>query len=144
MEVPLGSQYDLSTAKLEYWVVGALSPYSSQRVVVPLISVSRWSPYASVQICSFGCSRPNPRAFPLYPITSVWGILPLDITFMADSYSTLDCQKVSRKSVLLLLYTAGPQETPPTGVGQEGDLENRWEENLSEGFEENFSKAGSP
>ena len=74
---------------------------------VPLISVSRWSSYLSVQTYGLGCSGPLPRVFLLHPITSVLDILPFDINVMADSDSILDCQKVSKKSALpmLFLYT---------------------------------------
>lgn len=60
---------------------------------------------------------------------------------MAESYSILDCQKVSRKSALLLLHAAGPWETPPTGVDREEGLEKIGGE-LSEGCEGTSAKQG--
>lgn len=52
-----------------------------------------------------GYSGPLPQAFPLYSITSVLGILPLDATVMGDSDSILVCQTVSKISALPLVYT---------------------------------------
>lgn len=64
-------------AKLQGWVVGDLSSYSPEGLEVPLISVSRSSPYPSVQTCSLGPSGTFPKVFPLHPITSV---LPQHLT----------------------------------------------------------------
>ena len=49
VEVQQGSECDPWYSKLEHWVGGALSFYNAQGVEVPLILVSRWSPYLSVQ-----------------------------------------------------------------------------------------------
>lgn len=54
VQVPLGSECDPGTAKLEDQVVGALSSYSPEGVEVACISVSRRSPYPSVQTCGLG------------------------------------------------------------------------------------------
>lgn len=46
-------------ARLERWVVGALSSYSSGGVGVPFESVSRWSPYLSAQTGGLGVPGPS-------------------------------------------------------------------------------------
>lgn len=69
--------------------------------VVPLIWVSRWSPYPGAQTWGFRSSGPIPRAFPLHLITSVLGIMPLDITVMIDIKSTWIVQECPRS----LLYS---------------------------------------
>ena len=88
-------------------MVGVLSSDSPQEVVVPLILVSRWSFYFSVQTCVLGHAKPLPRESLLYPITSFLGFMLLDIAVMDDSDSILDCQKLSKKLALLLLYIWG-------------------------------------
>ena len=81
--------------------------FSQHWAAVPIISVSRWSRYPSVQTWGFGHSGPIPRAFPLHLITSVLGSAPLDITVMAD----IDSIWIVRKCPKSLLSTAASQET---------------------------------
>ena len=87
------------TARLQRWVVGALSSYSQQWRCIPLICVSRQSPYPGIQTCGLRHSRCLPRVFPLHHITSLDATL--NITVMGESDSTLDYQK----SIPLFLYT---------------------------------------
>lgn len=90
------------TAKLEHCVGGALRFYSPPGVEVPLILVCRWSPYPGIQTCGLGHLGPLQKVFQLYPINLSLD-LALDVTVMADSDSKLS--KVSKKSILLLIYT---------------------------------------
>ena len=66
VEVCQGFEHDPwnRTVKLKYWVARVLSSYSSQVSEVPLILVSRWSCYPSVQTCDLGHSSALLRAFP--------------------------------------------------------------------------------
>lgn len=67
---PAAPSVTRGTDKLQCWVVGALSSHSPQGAEVPLILVSRWSPYPTVETWGFGDSRPLAKAFLLYPIIS--------------------------------------------------------------------------
>lgn len=93
---------DGGRARFKCRVVRVLSSSGPQVADVPLILVSRWSPYPSIQTWGFGRSRPIPRAFPLHLITSVLGSEPLDITVMVDVDSIWIVQKCPKS----LLYTA--------------------------------------
>lgn len=105
------------TVKLECWVVRALRSFGPQWVAVSLRLVSRCSPYPSVQTFHLGCFRPLPRTFPLQLISSVSGLLLLN-NYCHGLDFIMGCQKVSRKSALLLPYTARPGEIPPAGGDQ--------------------------
>ena len=81
------------TARLQRWVVGVVSSYSQQWRCIPLICVSRQSPYPGIQTCGLRHSRCLPRVFPLHHITSLDATL--NITVMGESDSTLDYQNYS-------------------------------------------------
>lgn len=85
------------TAKLQCPMVGTLSSYSLQWLVVPLLLVLRWIPYPSAQTSYSRCS-----GFLNYLSL---GHTTLDIIVMSDSASILDCLRVSKKSSLLVVYT---------------------------------------
>lgn len=75
------------------WSIGWLELWFliAHRAEVPLISMSRWSPYLSVQTYGFGCSSPH-KGVPVTPHYLSLDIA-LDVTIMADSDSILHCQK---------------------------------------------------
>lgn len=86
VEVPLGSECDPGTARLEHRVVGALSSYGPQGVEVPCIQVSRlvvlgsWAPPKGIPLTSHYLSLE----------------ITLDITVMAESDPLLDCPRCPR------------------------------------------------
>ena len=114
-QVQQGSDQDGGTAKLKHPLVGALSSFNPPGVSVPLILVSRWSPYPSVQTCGLGCAGPLLRAFPLLSFTLRYLSLDVapDITDMADSDSILDGCRCPKSPSDLALCTRVP---PPPAL----------------------------
>lgn len=98
----MGSELTGGTAKLTGGVVEALEflyPTMGGGPTHLGVQMESLSQSSDFPFCS-----PVPRAF-RYLIASVLGVLPLDITVMADRHSLLGCQALSRKPALLLLYT---------------------------------------